>query len=93
MVLKSEVVDKLKEFFAEAAVAGHSVKMLMTDNGTEFDNADIYKALNGIAHRQVMPYSPEQNGSAERENRMLVEAARSMLAAKSCRRNCGLKEY
>jgi len=29
-----------------------------------------------------MPYTPEQNGSAERENRMLLEAARSMLAAK-----------
>ena len=29
-----------------------------------------------------MPYSPEQNGSAERENRTLLEAARSMLAAK-----------
>ena len=29
-----------------------------------------------------MPYSPQQNGAAERENRTLVKAARSMLQAK-----------
>ena len=29
-----------------------------------------------------MPYTNEQNGTAERENRTLVEAARSMLQAK-----------
>ena len=28
MVLKSEVVDKLKEFLSEVAVAGHSVRVL-----------------------------------------------------------------
>ena len=82
MVLKSEVVDNLKEFLAEVAVAGHSVKVLMTDNGTEFDNAAVRKLLNGIEHRRSMPHTPEQNGSAERENRTLLEAARSMLAAK-----------
>ena len=82
MVLKSEVVDKLKQFLAEVAVAGHSVKTLMTDGGAEFDNAGVRKVLNGIEHRLAMPYTAEQNGSAERENRTLVEAARSMLAAK-----------
>ena len=29
-----------------------------------------------------MPYSQEQNGAAERDNRSLVEAARSMLQSK-----------
>ncbi|CAK1554980.1 unnamed protein product [Leptosia nina] len=28
-----------------------------------------------------MPYTPEQNGSSERENRTLVEAARTMMHA------------
>ena len=82
MVLKSEVVDKLKEFLAEVKVTGHSVKVLMTDNGTEFDNVGVRKVLNGIEHRMSMPYSAEQNCSAERENRTLLEAARSMLTAK-----------
>ena len=82
MVLKSEVSDKLKEFLSKVAVAGHSVKVLMTDNGNEFTNAEVCKVLNGIEHRLAMPYTPEQNGSAERENRTLLEVARSMLAAK-----------
>lgn len=30
-----------------------------------------------------MPYTPEQNGSVERENRTVVEAARTMLHAKN----------
>jgi len=81
MVLKSEVVDKLKEFLAEVAVAGHSVKVLITDNDTEFANDGVRKVLGGVEHRMAMPYTPEQNGAAERENRTLVEAARSMLAA------------
>jgi Reverse transcriptase (RNA-dependent DNA polymerase)/gag-polypeptide of LTR copia-type/Zinc knuckle len=82
LVLKSEVVEKLKEFLAEVTVAGHTVKVFMTDNGSEFSNADVKKVLNGIEHRLAMPYSAEQNGCAERENRTLVEAARSMLTAK-----------
>ncbi len=36
----------------------------------------------GIVHRTSMPYCPEQNGSAERENRTLVECARTMIHAK-----------
>ncbi|GBO05706.1 Retrovirus-related Pol polyprotein from transposon TNT 1-94 [Araneus ventricosus] len=33
----------------------------------------------GINIRYSMPYSPEQNGAAERENTTIVEAARSIL--------------
>jgi hypothetical protein len=33
----------------------------------------------GITHRITMPYSPEQNGAAEQENRTIVESARSKL--------------
>ena len=39
-------------------------------------------AQHGIVHRTSMPYCPEQNGSAERENRTLVECARTMIHAK-----------
>ncbi|UYV74792.1 hypothetical protein LAZ67_12001004 [Cordylochernes scorpioides] len=34
-------------------------------------------------YRITMPYTPQQNGSAERENRTLIEAARSMIYAKN----------
>ena len=33
----------------------------------------------GIVHQATVPYSPQQNGMAERMNRTLTERARSML--------------
>ncbi|RMX68269.1 hypothetical protein DD238_005998 [Peronospora effusa] len=34
---------------------------------------------NGIVHQKTVPYSPQQNGVAERVNRMIMEKARSMM--------------
>jgi len=80
---KSEVSQKLKLMLAECEATGHVVSELLSDNGGEFDNAEVHKILRdrGIRHRMVMPYTPEQNGSSERENRTLVEAARAMRLA------------
>jgi hypothetical protein len=81
---KSDVVNKLKQFLAEVKTLGHTVKELLTDGGGEFDSSHV-KAVTqqfGLNHRLTMPYTPEQNGAAERENRTLVEAARSMLQSK-----------
>ena len=33
----------------------------------------------GIQHQTTVPYNPEQNGTAERMNRTLLESARSMM--------------
>lgn len=78
---KSEVKDKLLQMLQEAKNAGHTIKTLLSDNGGEFDNQAVRKILqsHGIQHRLTMPYTPEQNGCSERENRTLVEAARSMM--------------
>ena len=82
---KSEVSEKLKQFISEAKIHGHVIKELLTDGGGEFDNKDVKElaALHGWNHRMSMPYTPEQNGSSERENRILVEAVRSMLHSKN----------
>ena len=32
---------------------------------------------NGILHQTICPYSPQQNGVAERKNRHILEATRS----------------
>jgi hypothetical protein len=82
---KSELVDKLKLFLAETKTLGHVVKVLITDNGTEYCNFKVSEVLGeyGIQHRKTMPYTPEQNGSSERENRTLVESARTMIHAAS----------
>lgn len=37
----------------------------------------------GIEHQKTAPYTPEQNGRCERDNRTIVEMARSMLYAKN----------
>lgn len=58
---------------------------MRTDGGKEYVNEDVASFLSkhGIKHTITTPYCPEQNGSAERENRILMEAVRSMLHAKS----------
>lgn len=60
------------------------VKILRTDNGLEFCNQQMDTLLKeyGVHHERTVVYSPEQNGCAERENRTLVEAARTMIHSK-----------
>jgi len=60
---------------------GKKMKTLRTDNGLEFINKELRQFLDqkGIKHEKTCAYSPQQNGRAERENRTLVEAARTLL--------------
>ena len=55
---------------------------IRSDRGTEFVNGIItqYCVENGIAHELSAARTPQQNGVAERRNRTLKEAARTMLA-------------
>ncbi|GJU70854.1 retrovirus-related pol polyprotein from transposon TNT 1-94 [Tanacetum coccineum] len=57
------------------------VKQIRTDNGTEFRNHKLESFCDekGISQNFSSPYTPEQNGVAERKNRTLIEAARTML--------------
>ncbi|GKD11992.1 retrovirus-related pol polyprotein from transposon TNT 1-94, partial [Tanacetum coccineum] len=54
---------------------------LRTDNGTEFVNQTLreYYEKVGISYETSIALSPQQNGVAERRNRMLIEASRTML--------------
>ncbi|KAJ9542569.1 hypothetical protein OSB04_029075 [Centaurea solstitialis] len=58
------------------------VKVIRSDNGTEFKNADLnsFCEEKGIERQFIAPRTPQQNGVAERRNRTLIEAARTMLA-------------
>lgn len=79
---KSEVFEKFKEFKAMAErQTGEKLKILRSDNGTEFVNNifDEYLKANGILRQLTVPYTPQQNGAAERLNRTLLEMARCML--------------
>ncbi|KAJ9538359.1 hypothetical protein OSB04_031092 [Centaurea solstitialis] len=58
------------------------VKAIRSDNGTEFKNVDLnsFCEEKGIERQYSAPRTPQQNGVAERRNRTLIEAARTMLA-------------
>ncbi|GJS75606.1 putative ribonuclease H-like domain-containing protein [Tanacetum coccineum] len=60
----------------------HKVKIIRCDNGTEFKNNDINQLceMKGIKRKFSVSRTPQQNGFAERKNRTLIEATRTMLA-------------
>ena len=64
---------------------GENVKEIHSDGGKEYLNKNVKSVLNskGIKHSLNIAYTPQQNGIAERDNRIIVEAARSMIYSKS----------
>ncbi|GJY41111.1 retrovirus-related pol polyprotein from transposon TNT 1-94 [Tanacetum coccineum] len=56
-------------------------KYSRTDNGTKFRNSKFESFCDekGISQNFSSPYTPKQNGVAERKNKTLTEAARTML--------------
>ncbi|GJV46709.1 putative ribonuclease H-like domain-containing protein [Tanacetum coccineum] len=60
----------------------HKVKTIRCDHGTEFKNhlMNEFCAKKGIKREYSIARTPQQNGVAERKNRTLIEAARTMLA-------------
>nr|GEU87011.1 hypothetical protein [Tanacetum cinerariifolium] len=57
------------------------VKVIRSDNRTEFKNHDINKfcGMKGIKRVFSVPRTPQQNGIVERKNRTLIEADKTML--------------
>ena len=83
---KDQVVEKYREFATLVKNKfGRSMKILHSDNGFEYVNAEFkhYLASEGIEMTNSAPYTPEQNGKSERANRSAVEAARTMLKVKN----------
>nr|GEU63176.1 putative ribonuclease H-like domain-containing protein [Tanacetum cinerariifolium] len=60
----------------------HKVKIIRSDNGTEFKNQDLnqFCRMKGINRGFSVARTPQQNGVAERKNKTLIKAARTMLA-------------
>ncbi|GJU17921.1 putative ribonuclease H-like domain-containing protein [Tanacetum coccineum] len=58
------------------------VKVIRCDNGTEFKNRVMnqFCEMKGIKREFSVARTPQQNGVAERKNKTLIEAARTMLA-------------
>ncbi|GJU08038.1 putative ribonuclease H-like domain-containing protein [Tanacetum coccineum] len=80
---KDETSAILKDFIRQIEnQLNQKVKTIRCDNGTEFKNRDIIEfcGLKGIKREYSNARTPQQNGVAERKNRTLIEAARTMLA-------------
>ena len=58
------------------------VRQLRSDNGTEFKNFTLNSFCDekGISQCYSAARTPQQNGVAERRNRTIIEAARSMIS-------------
>jgi hypothetical protein len=83
---KSEVFQHLKYFKALVEThSGKKIKSLQIDNGGEYVNHEILNPFleDGIQLQHMVPYTPQQNGVAERKNRSMKEMASCMLHAKS----------
>ena len=79
---KCQVRDKVKTFVRRAQKEfGLPIKKIKSDNGTEFKNTKVEEFLDeeGIKNEFSTPYTPQQNGIAERKNRTLIDMARTML--------------
>ena len=85
---KAAAVDALKLFLADASPYG-SPKVLRSDNGSEFTSTAFKNVLieKGIRQEFSAPYSPHQNGTAERPWRTLFEMARAMILKSKLRKS------
>jgi transposase InsO family protein len=79
----SEAAQQVKDYIAHLKASGKSPRAIRSDRGKEFvnDNLRNWCDEQGIEMQLTGPYSPAQNGVAERMNRTLVELARAMLTA------------
>ncbi|GJV98321.1 ribonuclease H-like domain-containing protein [Tanacetum coccineum] len=80
---KDETPKILKNFITGIEnQSDHKVKTIRSDNRTEFKNRimnEFYK-MKDIRREFSIARTPQQNGVAERKNRTLIEASRTMLA-------------
>lgn len=82
---KSDSLQCFKIFHKAAeAHTRRKIKTIRSDNGGEYNSSSFRQYLDshGILHQTTIPYTPQQNGVAERMNRTLINLVRSMLQAK-----------
>ena len=60
--------------------SGKNLKILRSDGGGEYINAEMYEYLaeNGIRHETTTAETPQQNSIAERYNQTLLETIRAL---------------
>lgn len=81
--LKTQVTEAFREFKALAEnQSGKKIKSIRTDNGKgEYVKEEFISTIGqaGIHRELTVPHNPQQNGRAERANRIILEKVRCML--------------
>ena len=74
----SSVIAALKQLERQT---GNKIKRIRCDRGKEFLNEELnsFLHLNGIQQETSAPYTPQQNGNAERYNRTIIEKVRAVI--------------
>ena len=79
---KSEVAKVFQNFYTFVRTQFNaSIKVLWSDNTKEYLSTTFKEFLDqqGIHHQTSCPYTPQQNGVADRKNRHLLEVTRALL--------------
>ena len=79
---KSDALEKFKEFLALTEnQTGKKLKRFRSDNGGEYFSGefDTFCDARGIFREPTIPYTPQQNGVAERMNRTIMDNVRALL--------------
>jgi len=82
---KSEAFEVFKKFKVMVEkVTGRQIKFVRSDRGGEYTSTAFMKYCEeqGIRIFLTAPYSPQQNGVAERKNGTILDMVRSMLKSK-----------
>ena len=78
----ADILQRFKEYQAEVKnQLGKKIKRLRMDGGKEFIKVmGQHLKMCGIIHETTAPYTPEQNGMAERANCTIVERVKAIIA-------------
>ncbi|KAG7552461.1 Integrase catalytic core [Arabidopsis thaliana x Arabidopsis arenosa] len=80
ILANSEVAVHLKQFVAMALQQfGKKIKVVRSDNGSEFLSLRTFFKDNSIYHQTSCVYTPQQNSRVKRKHRHILNVARSLL--------------
>nr|GEZ85432.1 retrotransposon protein, putative, Ty1-copia subclass [Tanacetum cinerariifolium] len=87
---KDQAFETFKIYKAEVEnQRGKKIQILRTDRGGEYFSTEFssYCESQGLIHQRTTPYTPQQNGIAERKNRVLQDIINAMLVSANLPKN------
>ena len=79
MSSKSDTQPLLKSFFLFVRTKFNvNIKIIRTDNGSEFLSMKDFFLNNGVEFQRSCVYTPQQNGVVERKHRYILNIARAL---------------